>query len=174
MQILEILTIPNPILKTTSKPVIKITPEINTLIENMLFTMNHHKACVGLAAIQLGFNLRLITVNSSRSVKPHESRGLMTLINPEIIHPEGSVIGREGCLSIPDWTGNVLRHQAITINAFDKDFKPVQFKTTGFEAVVLQHEIDHLNGILFLDKVASIKTDVFRRKQFVDNSIKKT
>jgi peptide deformylase len=173
MQILEILTIPNPILKTISKPVYKDNPGLQTLIENMIYTMNYHKACVGLAAIQVGFNLRLITVDSSRSSKPHESRGLMVLINPEIINCEGSILQREGCLSIPDWTGNVLRNHTITINAFDKDFKPAQFKTTGFEAVVLQHEIDHLNGILFLDKVASLKTDVFRRKQFVDNRVKK-
>ena len=92
------------------------------------------------------------------------NHGNLVLINPEIVSKEGKITGRDGCLSVPDWTGNVTRFEKITVQALDSSGKPLRFETEGFEAVVIQHEIDHLDGLLFLDRVSSLKTDIFRRK----------
>ena len=86
------------------------------------------------------------------------------MFNPEVIHREGEQLFREGCLSIPEYTGNVRRAARMTIRAVDSEGERIEVTAEGFEAVVFQHELDHLNGILFLDRIADVKTDLFRRK----------
>ena len=87
------------------------------------------------------------------------------LVNPRVIASEGDQFFREGCLSIPDYTANIRRRQAVTVEALGLDGEPFRVDAEGFEAVVLQHEMDHLDGVLFLDRVANVKTDLFQRKR---------
>jgi peptide deformylase len=107
----------------------------------------------------------MVVIDCSLALKPCANHGLLALINPVISRSEGKRLGREGCLSIPDFTGNVVRAEKITVNAMTTNGAQTRVEAEGFEAVVLQHEIDHLDGILFLDRVSSLKTDVFRRKK---------
>jgi peptide deformylase len=95
-----------------------------------------------------------------------ENHGLLILINPEILAKGGRQIVREGCMSIPDYTANIERAQWVLVDALDREGKQVILESVGFEAVAIQHEVDHLDGILFLDRVASLKTDLFRRKKY--------
>lgn len=164
MSILKIYTIPSPVLKRKSSPIHEINNKIIGLAGSIRETMFKYKNCVGIAAPQTGENIRLIVVDVSLYSKPFPNNGLMTMINPVIVSRNGKKLGREGCLSIPEFTGNVCRSEEITINALDLKGNKFTYKTSGFEAVVIQHEIDHLDGILFLDRVVSLKTDVFRRQ----------
>jgi peptide deformylase len=92
---------------------------------------------------------------------------LVVLINPVIIYSEGTVVVREGCMSIPDYTGNVERSYKIIVKGFDREFKEIEIETEGMESVVFQHEIDHLNGILFVDRIKNPSTDLFLRKKYL-------
>lgn len=164
MSLLKIVTIPDPILKLPSQPAHELSREVLLqLIHDMTETMRHHPHCVGLAAPQVGRNLRVVVIDVTLHPKPHPNHGLLVLIDPVITSAAGKRLGREGCLSIPDLTGNVVRAERISVRALGPDGAAVKIDAGGFEAVVLQHEIDHLDGILFLDRVSSLKTDVFRR-----------
>jgi len=124
-------------------------------------TMNALGHCVGLAAPQIGEGIRVVIVDVTGHPKAAESNGRLLLTNPRIVRSEGREIGREGCLSIPDLTANVARAKSIVV-----EHAAGVTESTGFEARCLQHEIDHLDGLLFLDRVASIVDDVFRRKSY--------
>ena len=165
MATLTILVYPDPLLKKVSATLDEITPELDQFMNDLLETMEASPGCVGVAAPQVGLLKRIIAIDASRSPKCTECRGRMLLINPVIESQEGSVVGREGCLSLPDFTANVARAEKITVTAFDQDFQQIRFQSTGFEARVILHEYDHLDGLLFLDRVSSLKTDVFRRKK---------
>lgn len=132
----------------------------------MVETMNHHPRCVGLAAPQVGRSWRLIVMDASRVDKPGSRHGLVILLNPRIVRRAGQRLVREGCLSIPDYTGNILRAEAVDLHGSDPDGRSMYLSAHGFEAIVFQHEIDHLDGKLFLDRVGSLETDVFRRKKY--------
>ncbi len=132
----------------------------------MVQTMHHHPRCVGLAAPQVGWHAQVAVIDASRHPKgPREAR-LMILVNPRMTAQGGRTVQREGCLSVPDLTGNVPRAKQVRIRAVDGDGQPVRNTVEGFEAIVVQHELDHLAGILFLDRVANVRTDVFRRKRY--------
>jgi peptide deformylase len=161
--LLEILTIPDPRLKTAAVPVRAVTPPLRLFIADLVETLHHHPFCVGIAAPQAGVGVRVIVIDASRGRKPCENHGPLVLINPVVALREDFRVGREGCLSVPGLTGNVSRAQKAVVDGFDIDMDRVSVSATGFEAVVLQHELDHLDGFLFLDRVASLKTDVFRR-----------
>ena len=125
---------------------------------DLVETMNAFGHCVGLAATQLGEMLRIVVVDVSGHRKAASSNGRLVLVNPRIVAAEGAEVGREGCLSIPDLTANVRRATRIEVEAGDR-----RIVSEGFEARCLQHEIDHLDGLLFLDRVDSLTADVFRR-----------
>lgn len=163
MSILNILTIPNPILKQVSLPVEKIDDKIKTLIKNMRETMLVSTHCVGIAAVQVGVLSRIILVDVSLNLKPHHNNGLLIMINPKIVYMSGKLKSREGCLSVPDFTGNVIRKNKIEVEYTDITGNKQLLKTYGFESICIQHEIDHLDGFVFLDKVTSLKTDIFKR-----------
>jgi peptide deformylase len=163
MSILNILTIPNPILKQVSLPVEKIDNKIKTLINDMRETMLSSKHCVGIAAVQVGVLSRIILVDVSLNLKPHHNNGLLIMINPKIVYKSGKLKSREGCLSVPDFTGNVIRKNKIEVEYTDINGNKQLLKTHGFESICIQHEIDHLDGFVFLDKVTSLKTDIFKR-----------
>jgi peptide deformylase len=128
-------------------------------------TMDAHPGCVGLAGPQLGELVRMIVVDVTGDHRAASSNGRLLLINPRIVGASGSEVAREGCLSIPDFTANVRRATAIVVEAVTLEGEARRIESEGFEARCLLHEIDHLDGILFLDRVASLKTDVFRRKR---------
>jgi len=164
MPILDILTYPNPLLKQTSSAVTSIDDSIRSLVQDLTETLDHHPGCVGVAAPQTGNLKRLIIIDASRNRKPVPNSGRHVLINPVIDWQQGEETAREGCLSLPDFTANVSRATSIICRALTPDGQEVVIESSGFEARVILHEIDHLDGILFLDRVSSLKTDVFRRK----------
>ena len=164
MAIQNILTIPDLFLKRKVQCVVTIDDLVRSLVDSMIETMRYHPHCVGLAASQLGIDLRIIVVDVSLHPKKHPNSGQILLINPVVVKASGKQTFREGCLSVPEFTGNVTRAEEITIEGRELCGSKVELATKGFEAVVLQHEIDHLEGILFLDRVSSLNTDVFRRR----------
>lgn len=163
MKVLPIITIENPLLKQASAHVEKITTDIKILIKNLKTTLYFHKRCVGIAAVQVGILQRIIVVDVSQSLKEHKNNGFLVMINPSITYSSGKISSREGCLSIPSFIGNVVRKKKIEVEYTDVDCKFQTLKTSGFEAIVIQHEIDHLDGKVFLDRISSLSTDVFRR-----------
>lgn len=166
MAVLEILKIPDPRLKEVSEPVERFDDELRTFIDDLERTRQAGPAAVGIAAPQVGRFQRIVIVDCSQLRKPVPNHGHLILVNPEIEHWEGYEIGREGCLSVPDYTGNVIRATRIRVTAQDPEGGPLAFEMEGYEARALQHEIDHLDGQLFIDRVVSRRTDLFRRKVY--------
>jgi peptide deformylase len=166
MAILEILTIPDERLKQESEPVEVFDDELRAFIADLEETRHAGPGAVGIAAPQVGRFQRVVIVDVSKMKKPVPNHGYMVLVNPEISHWEGYEIGREGCLSVPDYTGNVIRATQIKLKAQDPYGNPLEFDMEGFEARAVQHEMDHLDGMLFIDRVVSRRTDLFRRKVY--------
>ncbi|MCC6207246.1 MAG: peptide deformylase [Gammaproteobacteria bacterium] len=165
MAVRTVLTFPDENLKRVSDPVEVFDDALRQAVADLEETMRAGPAAVGIAAPQIGWGRRVVIIDAS--AKPQwPSHGRLVLINPEIIAWEGSIIGREGCLSVPDYTGNVVRAERLTLEASDERGRPLRFEMEGFEARVLQHEIDHLNGLLFIDRVVSRRNDLFRRKVY--------
>jgi peptide deformylase len=157
----DIVQFPDPRLKERCAPV--GGADVGGLVEGLLETMAGFGRCVGIAAPQVGELVRVTVVDCSVNPKVAEHHGRLVLVDPEIVSAsEATEIAREGCLSIPDFTANVRRALSVRVRARDVE----EFEATGFEARVLQHEIDHLDGLHFLDRVASLKDDVFRRKRY--------
>ncbi|MEK6778990.1 MAG: peptide deformylase [Candidatus Deferrimicrobiota bacterium] len=168
MAILPILKFPDPVLKEKSSPVECVTSEVSAVIEDLLDTMRSSPGGVGISAPQVGVLKRIVAVDVSASKRGGqlENHGLLVLINPEILAKGGRQIVREGCMSIPDYTANIERAQWVLVDTLDRSGKQVILEAVGLEAVAIQHEVDHLDGVLFMDRVASIKTDLFRRKKY--------
>jgi peptide deformylase len=159
-----VLRYPHPSLKRTA-----VTPrdrDVERVARDLLDTMRAHTGCVGLAAPQIDEHVRVVAVDVSRHPRAEMHNGLLVLVAPVVAQATGAEVAREGCLSIPDLTANVRRATEIVIEAKGLDGAPVQVESNGFEARCLLHEIDHLDGILFLDRVDSLKRDVFRRKRY--------
>ena len=165
MAVCEILIYPDQRLKTHCAPVTLLTAEVDILIQNLVDTMLASGHSVGVAAPQIGELRRVAVVDVSHSKLGRDNHhGLLTMVNPEIISRSGQKVMREGCMSVPDYTGNVTRAEEIVVEFLDRDGSERVIRAAGFEAVAIQHELDHLDGLLFLDRVSSLKTDVFRRK----------
>jgi peptide deformylase len=163
----KILLYPHPILKKMARPVETVDAEIIGLVEDLIDTMRQGPGSVGVAAPQIGVSLRVCVVDVSNSKLGRDNNhGLLVLVNPEILCLEGAALMREGCMSIPDYTGDVERATKISVRYLDAEGVVCELEVTGFEAVALQHEMDHLDGVLFLDRIASIKTGLFRRKNY--------
>lgn len=163
--LLDILKYPDPFLKTVAKPVEKVDDSIKKLIEDMIETMYHAKG-IGLASVQVGVDKRVVVLDIPGEDEKERRKGqnLMALVNPEIISAEGTTVYEEGCLSIPGITADVDRAARLTVKALDKDGKPFQIEAAGLFAIALQHEIDHINGILFIDRISRIKREMIKRK----------
>jgi len=168
MAILPILKFPDPLLKERSAPVAGVDDGVSSVIDDLLETMRASPGAVGIAAPQVGILKRIVVVDVSahRRGGQEENHGLLVLVNPEILARGGKQLVREGCMSVPDYTANVQRAQWVLVDAVDREGKQVILEAIGFEAVAIQHEMDHLDGILFLDRVVSVKTDLFRRKKY--------
>ncbi len=161
MAVREVLRYPNPLLKAVcdAPTLAQLQQAERDLVDTML-SFGH---CVGLAAPQLGQLVRVIAVDVTGHPKaPESANGLLVLANPVVVESEGAEVAREGCLSIPHLTANVRRATRIVVEADGGR----RVDSEGFEARCLLHEIDHLDGLLFLDRVDSLATDVFRRKSY--------
>jgi peptide deformylase len=161
METLKILTYPDKFLSEPTKPVENIDEKIQNLVKDMASIM-YQAPGVGLAAIQVGINKSLLVYD----VSPRdEKRSLQVLINPRIVESEGTTISEgEGCLSVPDFRANVKRAASVLIEGFDNKEKPLRIEAQGLLAIVLQHEIDHLNGILFIDRISPLKRGMYKRR----------
>ena len=167
MAVREVLLFPHPALKRPARP---LGPErggeAERVARDLLDTMAAHPGCVGLAAPQLGELVRMVVVDVSEHPRAEDPNGLLVLVDPEVVAERGAEVAREGCLSIPHLTANVRRATEIHVRARTPVGDPVELTSVGFEARCLLHEIDHLDGLLFLDRVDSLATDVFRRKRY--------
>jgi peptide deformylase len=165
MAILEVLTYPNPRLKQISLPVEHIDDALRAFIADLEEALDEGPGAVGIAAPQVGRLQRIVVVDVSGRPKV-EHHGRLVLVNPAITAWEGLAVGREGCLSVPDHTGNVVRAERTTVRALDGRGEPFELSASGYEARALQHELDHLDGLLFLDRLVSRHSDLFRRKVY--------
>lgn len=162
---LQILTYPDERLERISQPVEHFDEALRSFIVDLEATMRAGPGGVGIAAPQTGRLQRIVIVDVSSKPKIRH-HGLLALINPEIITWEGHVLGREGCMSVPDYTGNVVRAERIVLEARDVSGALLRYELEGYEARAVQHEIDHLDGLLFLDRLVSRRNDLFRRKHY--------
>jgi len=160
MAVLEILKYPHPTLKKRSKEVERIDEGIKSLIRDMVKTMYEANG-IGLAACQIGVPQRVIVLDVS-PIDPQQS--FFAMINPEIISQEGEIDHEEGCLSVPDCFEKVKRKEKICVRGISPEGKEMEVAGEGILAFVLQHEIDHLNGILILDRLSRLKRDIYRNK----------
>lgn len=167
MAVKEVLLYPDPRLKEVCAPIDKFDDSARQLLRDLVDTMVAAGHSVGVAAPQIGELRRAVVVDVSNSKlgKKQQNHGLLQMANPEIIETEGQQVVREGCMSVPDYTGNVNRAERIVVQFLDQNEKLQVVRAEGFEAIAIQHEMDHLDGYLFLDRVSSLKTDLFRRKQ---------
>jgi peptide deformylase len=161
MAILEILKYPEPGLSRVALPVKNVTGETMRLIGDMLETM-YAAPGIGLAATQVGVSQRLVVLDVN-----HENprKQVYKLVNPVISRAEGEVIWEEGCLSVVDFTAEVRRAARVEITAFDEHEKELKIEAEGLLAVALQHEIDHLDGKLFIDRISRLKKDLYTRRR---------
>jgi peptide deformylase len=148
MALLKVRTLGDPVLRSKAKKVEEVNEKTNQLIDNMFETM-YEEDGVGLAAPQVGM-LKRIAVVDIREDNP------IVLINPEIIEEEGKAIMEEGCLSIPNRTGEVIRSRKIKLRSLNREGEEIEFEAEGFEARAIQHEMDHLDGVLFIDKMVEL------------------
>ncbi|HEX2359877.1 MAG TPA: peptide deformylase [Solirubrobacterales bacterium] len=155
----DVLLYPHPALKQVAA--LAQPGELKRVGDDLLETIRSHPGCVGLAAPQVGEPVRIVAVDVSEHPKAETSNGLLLLANPRVVETEGGEVAREGCLSIPDLTANVRRATRIAV-----EHSGGRVECEGFEARCVLHEIDHLDGILFLDRVLSLADDIFQRKRY--------
>ena len=161
----EVLLYPHPSLKRVASE-LEPGPDAERVAADLVDTMGSYERCTGIAAPQVDELVRVVAVDVSEHPKTTTSHGLLLLVNPRVVRAEGAEVGREGCLSIPHLTANVRRATSIEVEASTPAGEPVAIETNGFEARCLLHEIDHLDGVLFLDRVDSLTRDVFRRRTY--------
>jgi peptide deformylase len=161
LKVLDIVTYPDNFLKTPTQDVDNVDGKLQSLIDNMGATM-YQAPGIGLAAIQVGIDKSLLVYDIAPK---EEGRMLNVLINPKIISKEGEILSEdEGCLSVPDLRANVKRAARILVEAVDRDGNPRRIEAEGLLAIVLQHEIDHLNGTLIVDHISALKRQIYTRR----------
>ncbi|MGH2758887.1 MAG: peptide deformylase [Actinomycetota bacterium] len=164
MAVRDVRIYPDPILKQVAAPVVQVDDDARALARDLVDTMRSHERCVGIAANQIGSLHRCVVVDVTGHPSAQTCHGLVVLLDPVVVEAEGSVVAREGCLSVPDLTANVSRASKVVVRGLDESGSARVVEADAFEARALLHEIDHLGGILFLDRVANLDTDVFRRR----------
>ena len=161
MDKLEILTYPNKTLSLATSPLDNIDGKVQEMIDGMASAM-YEAPGIGLAAIQVGWDKSVLIYDISPR---DENRELNVLVNPKIITQEGQIISEnEGCLSVPDFRADVKRSEYITVEGHDREGNPIRLDAEGILAIVLQHEIDHLNGSLFIERISSLKRQMYKRR----------
>jgi len=155
-----ILTYGQPILRQVARPVQDLNGDLRQLIQDMVETM-YAAPGVGLAANQVGSLHRVFVANPSED---HDPAKLLVVINPELVDSQGDLVSEEGCLSIPEFRDEVRRARRVLVRGLDRDGRPIQVEGEDLLARILQHEIDHLNGVLFVDRLSPAKRDILLRK----------
>lgn len=165
---LNIYRYPDPVLRTRSQPVENIDGDLQKLIDCMTETM-YKAPGIGLAAPQVGESIRLVVYDIT---PPEDGNKINVIINPEIVSSEGTIVYEEACLSVYDFSADVTRSEKIVLKALDREGNPIEIEAEGLHAVCLQHEIDHLNGILFIDHISTIKRSLYKKrlKKILKNS----
>jgi peptide deformylase len=158
MAVLEVLTFPDERLRTIAKPVEKVDADVKKLVEDMFDTMRDEKG-IGLAATQVNVHRRVVVMDVSE-----EQDNPLVFINPEIIHKEGSTISEEGCLSVPNNYAKVDRAEKVTVSALNQDGEQFELNADGLLAICIQHELDHLQGKLFVDYLSPLKRQRIKKK----------
>ena len=158
-----VVRLPDPVLKRRA---VEGGTGIKGLAADLVETMRASPACVGLAAPQIGVSSRVIAVDVTNHPKTKTCHGLVVLVDPVVVEVSGREVGREGCMSVPDLTADVARAKRLVVSGRTPEGETKIIATDGFEARAFQHEIDHLDGLLILDRVASLSTDVFRRRVY--------
>ena len=165
MPVRPVLALPHPVLTSPATPIGAIDEEARRLAEDLLDTMRASPACVGLAAPQIGVSRRAFAVDVTGHRKARSCHGAFVLFDPEILALEAPELAREGCMSVPDLTGDVARATRLTVAGTGPDGERVELEVDAFEARAVQHELDHLDGLLFLDRVAGPHR-IFPRKVY--------
>lgn len=169
MAIQRIRHFPDPVLYQACQPIDTFDVNFHHLLEDLWDTL-YHSPGVGLAAPQIGVLKQVSVIDTKRTFKKKSredgSSHQLVLVNPVLEEGSGEQIPREGCLSVPDWLANVRRHEKVVVLNRNIDGELERIERAGFEALALQHEIDHLHGTLFIDRVRDIKTDLFRRQTY--------
>lgn len=165
MAVRPVVVLPDHRLKVPSQPVGRVDAAARALAVDLVDTMRSRPACVGLAAPQIGVQLRAFVLDVTGHRKAVTCHGEVVLFDPEIVDASGPVLAREGCLSVPDLTGDVARPGAVVVRGLGLDGEVRALRTDAFEARAVLHEVDHLDGLLFLDRVES-HDRVFRRKVY--------
>ncbi|MCH2488467.1 MAG: peptide deformylase [Erythrobacter sp.] len=163
MALREVLQFPDARLKRKSEPITEITDAHRELASDMCDVM-YDEPGIGLAAPQVGVPIRLIVVDTEWNDEGND-RDALVVINPELVQPEGSLTWNEGCLSVPDYTADVDRAQRVTVFGTDLDGNPIEEHAEGLRAVCFQHEVDHLDGILFIDRISRLKRSLYVKKR---------
>jgi peptide deformylase len=161
-----VVHLPDHVLKRVATPVTDIGPEEKSLAADLMDTMLASPSCVGVAAPQIGVSIRAFSVDVSGHKKADSCHGPFVLFNPVLILARHLEVAREGCLSVPDFTGNVARATEVVVAGLTPEGTTRVIEANAFEARALLHELDHLDGMLFIDRVGSLSTDVFRRKRY--------
>jgi peptide deformylase len=165
MAVRPVVRLPEPVLTRGSMPVERVDDAARALAADLIDTMRASPACVGLAAPQIGVSLRAFAVDVSGHRKARSCHGEFVLFNPEIVFAHGPVVAREGCMSVPDLTGDVGRASRVVVRGLTVEGKEQILEADAFEARAVLHEIDHLDGLTFLDRVVAHDA-VFRRKVY--------
>jgi len=163
MALREIVKFPDPRLKKVSAPIVEITDEHRELARDMIEVM-YDEPGIGLAAPQVGENIRLVVVDTDWTEEDTE-RNAMVVVNPELLEPEGKITWNEGCLSVPDFTADVERAERVLLRGTDLDGNPIEERLEDLKAVCFQHEIDHLDGVLFIDRISRLKRSMYVKKR---------
>jgi len=158
--VLEILKYPHPLLKKRCEKVDRIDGEVKKLIRDMTETMYQANG-IGLAACQVGVSRRVIVVDVS-PIDPEKE--FFAMVNPEVISEEGEIEHEEGCLSVPDCLEKLKRKEKVLIRGFSPAGKEIEISAEGILAIAIQHEIDHINGVLILDRISRLKREIYRNK----------
>ena len=166
MPVRPVVRLPEPVLKQVAEPVKGIGADERALAADLLDTMFASPSCVGVAAPQINVSLRAFSVDVTGHKKADSCHGPFVLFNPVLILARHLELAREGCLSVPDLTGNVARATEVVVRGLTPEGETRVIEANAFEARALLHELDHLDGMLFLDRVGSLSTDVFRRRRY--------
>ena len=165
MAVREVVRYPARVLKDPARD-IEPGREAEALCRDLVDTMLASPACVGIAATQIGVGIRAFCLDTTGHKKAVSANGLVVMINPRIVETDGTEVAREGCMSVPDFTGNVRRAERIVVHGLSPTGEELVYEADAFEARAFQHEIDHCDGLLFLDRVSSLTADVFPRKRY--------
>ena len=163
MALREVLQFPDPGLKLMSEPITEVTDALRELASDMCDVM-YDEPGIGLAAPQVGEAVRLIVVDTEWTEDEGE-RDPLIVVNPELSDPTGRITWNEGCLSVPDYTADVERAETITLRGADLDGNPIEERLDGLRAVCFQHEVDHLDGVLFIDRISRLKRTMYTKKR---------